>query len=165
MLLEQEMASIIKYALDNSGNPAPYYYEVPEGFVVPAAYFPVPEITTRGDTLLTYAAEFVWFIKFFHSTTQEAQALAFEVLSALQANRNIIPLIDTSGNYTGETFRVKDPEIKTADDGAVQLTISWDSRRPYNNDSADAPTANKINVRIALKKYENAVEKFSAALS
>ena len=53
-MLEQEMASIMKYVIDRAGKPAPYYWEVPAHFVVPSAYFPMPEIDTGGETFLTY---------------------------------------------------------------------------------------------------------------
>ena len=36
-MLEQDMASIIKFVLENAENPAPYYWNVPENFMVPAA--------------------------------------------------------------------------------------------------------------------------------
>ena len=39
-MLEQELASIIKFTLDRAGNPSPYYWNVQENFCVPAAYFP-----------------------------------------------------------------------------------------------------------------------------
>lgn len=133
-MLEQEIASIIKYTLDEAENPSPYYYEVPEDFAVPAAYFPTPEISTRGETFLTYAIEYVWFIKFFHNTTQEAYSLAFKALSAIKGNKNLIPLIDTEGETTGEYFRIKDPSLNKIDRGAVQLQIEWTSRRPYNTE-------------------------------
>ena len=47
-MLEQEMASIIKFVLDRAGGPSPYYWNVPRHFCVPAAYFPTPEIDTGG---------------------------------------------------------------------------------------------------------------------
>ena len=53
-MLEQEMASIIKYVLDRAGGPSPYYWNVPRHFSIPAAYFPTPELDTGGETFLTY---------------------------------------------------------------------------------------------------------------
>ena len=131
-MLEQEIASIIKFVLDKSEKPAPYYYNVPRSFAVPAAFFPVPEITTNGETFRTYRMEYDWFIKFFHSTTEKAHAKAMMALTAILENRNLIPLIDTDGTPTGKGLRINDPAIKPLDDGAVQLKISFISRRPYN---------------------------------
>jgi hypothetical protein len=130
-MLEQEIASAIKFVLANSENPAPYYYEVPQDFLVPAAYFPVPEISSKGDTFRTYALEYVWFIKFFHKDEVSAYALGFKALNALRSGGNLIPLVDEAGAFTGRGFRLKDPSLKRID-GAAQLTLLWDSPRPYN---------------------------------
>lgn len=132
-MLEQELASIIKFTLDKAGNPSPYYYEVPEHFMVPSAYFPTPEIMTGGDTFLSYSMDYTWFIKFFHKTSQKAYELGLQVLTAIKGNRNIIPLIGTDGReISGEAIRTSDPQLKILDDGAAQLQIEWTSRRLYN---------------------------------
>lgn len=92
-MLEQEMASIIKFVLDNAQGPSPYYWNVPQHFCVPAAYFPTPEIDTGGETFLTYYMDYVWYIKLFHKTGQGAYSLGFSVITALKAARNLVPLI------------------------------------------------------------------------
>jgi hypothetical protein len=131
-VLEQEIASIIKFTSDAAGNPAPYYWDVPRSVAVPAVYFPSPDIGTGGDTLATYKMEYDWFIKFFHKTTEDAYALGLKALTALKVCRNLVPLIDTEGKATGRGIRIDDPELKKVDDGAVQLKITFTSRRPYN---------------------------------
>lgn len=90
-MLEQELASIMKYTLDRAGNPSPYYYEVPQHFTVPAVYFPTPEITTGGETFATYNMEYAWYIKFFHKSSQEAYALALAVLTAIKETVTLFP--------------------------------------------------------------------------
>lgn len=135
-MLEQELASIIKFTLDRAGNPSPYYYEVQKHFNVPAVYFPTPEIETGGETFLTYNMEYIWFIKIFHKTSEEAYSLGLSVLTAIKGNRNLIPLIDETGERVEGNVRVKDPKLKVLDNGAAQLTLSWTSRRPYNAEEA-----------------------------
>lgn len=132
-MLEQEIASIIKYVLNKAGSPSPYYDEVPEGFLVPAVYFPTPEISSKGDTLSTYALSYVWFIKLFHKDTPSAHMLGVNVLTALQSGHCRIPLITNDGTETARAFRLKDPSMKAIDgaNGVVQLTLTWDSPRPY----------------------------------
>lgn len=132
-MIEQETASIIKYVLDSADNPAPYYHNVPESFVFPATYFPVPEILTRGETLRTYACEFDWYIKFFHKTTQEAYQLAYRAMTEIVANRRLVPLIKLDGSLEKTGLRIIDPSVKAVDDGAAQLYVRWTSRRPYND--------------------------------
>ena len=133
LVLEQEVASLIKFILDSAGNPAPYYNEVKENFVVPSIYFPSPEIDSDGETFNTYRLGYIWRVKLFHKTTEDAYAMALKVLVALKAARNLIPLIGEDGEETGELLRIEDPEAKKLDSGVYQLTINWDSRRPYND--------------------------------
>ncbi len=131
-VLEQEIASIIRYILDASPGVSPYYWKLPQDFLVPAVYFPPPVFTMRGETFLTYALEYDWFIKFAAGRDEDAQALAATALNALSADRRLVPLIDEQGERTGRLLRLKDPELKQADDNAYQLELRWDSRRPYN---------------------------------
>lgn len=134
-MLEQEIASIMRFTLDRAGSPTPYYKEVPQDFLVPAVYFPVPEIGSRGDTLSTYALEYSWFIKFFHWDTQTAHDMAFRVFTAMLSARNLVPLIDTDGRPVGKGIRLKDPSMKKIEgaSGVVQLSLAWDSPRPYDD--------------------------------
>lgn len=132
-MLEQEVASIIKFTLDKAGNPAPYYDEVKKDFIIPSCFFPAPEIKTDGDTLSSFNMQYRWYIKFFHVTTAEAYQLALAVLIALKKARNLVPIIGTDGEETGEFLRLSDPEIKKLDDGVYQLILEWDSRRPYED--------------------------------
>ena len=133
--MEQEIASVASYVLENAGGTLnPYYYDVPESFSFPAAYFPRPEITTRGDTLNTYAFCYAWYPVIFGQTTEEAYDLAASVLSAFKRGRNLVPLLSReTGEPTGEYLRLDDPSIKPVDRGAVQIMASWDSRRPYKS--------------------------------
>lgn len=136
-MLEQEIASIIKFILEAAENPTPYYYNVPQDFCVPAVYFPVPEILTGGDTFQTYYTEYSWYIKFFHKTTQEAYQRALKAITSIKEHRNLIPLIDKNGNNTGSGIRIADPLLKIVDDGAAQLEIYFTSRRPYKQTDAE----------------------------
>ena len=130
--LEQEIASIIRFILDATTGLTPYYQQVPDSFTVPAVYFPQPIFAARGETFLTYALEYDWFVKFFASTDGEAQAHAARALNAICAARLLVPLIDEQGQPVGRGVRLKDPELSKADDNAYQIRLQWDSRRPYN---------------------------------
>lgn len=130
-MLEQDLASIMRFLTEQSGNPAPYYNNVPESFRVPAVYFPRPEITSDGDTLNTYALDFSLFVKFFHRTKEDAYELGYTALTALLDRRNRIPLIDESGSRAGRFIRIRDPTLRAVDENAVQLQIDWTSRKPF----------------------------------
>lgn len=139
-MLDREIASAMRYLIDAAEEPNPYYYNIPEDFLTPAIFFPQPEITSRGDTLKTYALEFSWFVKFFDKNTQSAHLRAFAALTALQYKMCVVPLLDESGGLAGRGFRVNDPSVRVVDDGAVQLTLTWDSPRPY----FEAPTEKMV---------------------
>ncbi len=147
-MLEQEMASIIRFVLEKSGKPSPYYWNVPQNFMVPAVYFPPPEIDTGGETFLTYNMDFAWYIKFFHNTMQGAYTLGSAVVTAIRAARNLIPLIAEDGSVIeGSWVRVNDPRLIPLDDGAAQLAISWRSRRPYD-DGAEPPQTSVFHIQL-----------------
>lgn len=131
--LEQEIASVIRFILDSVPGITPYYWDIPEGFVVPSVFFPQPELTPLGDTFASYAVEYDWYIRFFASTDEDAYASAAAALNALCAARLLVPLIDKTGAAAGGGVRLKDPGgVKRLDTGTAQLTLHWDSRRPYN---------------------------------
>ena len=130
--MEQEMASIIKFVLTAAGNPAPYYYSVPKDFVIPAMYFPTPEITSDGETFVTYGLDYAWYISVFAATSRAANTMGALVLNAIRAARNLVPLIDQTGKDTSQGVRLRDPEMVTIDEGIVQIKIRWRTRRPYH---------------------------------
>jgi hypothetical protein len=136
MTLEQEVASIMAFTLHAANDPHPYYYDVPEKFAFPAMYFPQPEITTRGETFRTYASEYAWYINIFAETTEAAHALGLGVLTQLKRARNVVPIIDETGQSTKEVLRLKDTSLRKIDTGVVQLGLEWTSRRPYDANEA-----------------------------
>lgn len=146
--LELELSSIFEFVIKAADNPQPYYENIPESYYVPAAYFPVPELVTYGDTFTTYAAEYSWYINFFHSSSQDAYILASKALTAIAEAHNLIPLIDADGNKTGRGIRIKDPKIKPVDDCSVQLLIRFISHRPYNDPEGIKMQINKTLIRL-----------------
>lgn len=146
--MEQELASIFNFVLKAADDPYPYYENIPESFHVPAAYFPIPEISTGGDTFNTYGAEYSWYVNFIHSTTQEAYKLALKALTAIKERRNVIPELDEKGNKTGGGIRINDPELKVIDDCVVRLLIRFVSHRPYKNPESIKMQINKALIKL-----------------
>lgn len=157
-MLDEELASIIRFVLAAAGNPTPIYHEMPENFVVPAIYFPPPELATDGDTLSTYTVEYTWFVKVLHVRDDTAYAMARDVLTAIMRARRFIPLFGADGKATGKGFRLKDPELKTLDKsgigGGAQLTLTWGSRRPYADLAAQKMQRYNLDINEA---YQSAV--------
>lgn len=157
--LEQEVASIVKFILDRAGGPAPYYWNVPSNFVIPAVYFPPPEIETGGETFLTYNMDYVWYVKLFDKTKQDAYAMGLNVLAAIKAERNLVPMISEDGSTIPQSWvRINDPTLKVLDDGAAQLTVRWRSRRPYSDSLADPAKAQTVSVDIIGKPAGRTIE-------
>ena len=172
-MLEQEIASIMKFTMDKAHNPSPYYWNVQEDFSVPAIYFPTPEIATGGETFSTYRMEYAWYIKIFHKTTEEAHALAFHVLTAKKRSRNLIPLITEAGERAAGGVRIDDPQLKMLDDGAAQLSLGWVSRRPYDEETSQKMQTYEVegwnNPDIYLERhipaaFAAAIEKYAVTL-
>jgi hypothetical protein len=130
--MERELASIAKFMLNAAGNPGALFEEVKQGAPIPSIYFPTPEMGTGGETFKTYRVEYAWYLVFFHRSTREAHEMALSVLTAIKGGRNIVHLVDIKGSATRETIRLGEPSIKPIDTGAVQLTVTFISRRPYN---------------------------------
>lgn len=145
--MEQELASIFSFVLKSADNPMPYYRDIPQDFIVPSVYFPVPEITTSGDTFNSYGAEYNWYVKFIHSTTQEAYSLALKALTAIKENRNLIPLLDKNSSKIGG-IRIKDPDLRVVDECAAQLSIRFVSRRPYIHASGEKVQDFAVDIKI-----------------
>lgn len=153
--LEQEIASVIRFILDSVPEITPYYWDIPEGFVVPSVFFPQPELTPLGDTFASYAVEYDWYIQFFASTDEDAYASAAAALNALCAARLLVPLIDETGAAAGGGVRLKDPGgVKRLDTGTAQLTLHWDSRRPYNRVDCQKVMHYNLDLKTAEGKTE-----------
>ena len=133
-MIEQELASIAKFILTAAGNPTPYYWNIMEDFSRPSIFFPSPEIDSEGETFRTYRLDYVWFLQFFHNSTTEAHYMALSAYEAIKKARNLVPLIDENGEKLTagiKGIRLDEPRLKPIDDGVVQLTIRFASRRPY----------------------------------
>lgn len=135
--LEQEVASAARFIISALDGVSPYYWEMPADFMVPAVFFPTPEIETAGDSLDTYEMAFTWHVKLFHKTDGEAQNLAQTALVAIKNARNCLPLYNEDGGAVGKRFRVLDPSIKQVDRGAWQLELRWHSPRYFGDESGD----------------------------
>lgn len=170
--IEQEIASIMKFLIDQT-KVVPYYWKIPSNFVVPSIYFPMPEIDTDGETFLTYAMEYSWYIKIFHEKEEDAYSLGLMAVTKIRAARNLIPLILEDGSkIKGSWIRVNDPKLKILDDGSAQLTLNWRSRRPYNDTLEEVQHSQSFNVDMFMKSgkeisdtYAEALEKYAVILN
>lgn len=135
--MEQELASIAKYIITTIGNSVhPYYRNLPENFRYPAVYFPVPDITTDSDTFSTYRSDYVWCVTFFHNSKQEAYELALTALTAIKRDRNLVPLLASTGAQVGKRLlRLNDPSLRCTSENSAMLVISLAVRKNYKDTS------------------------------
>lgn len=164
-MIEQELASIMSYISEKAQAPSPYYYKVPRNFVIPAVYYPVPEIVTGGETFSTYGVDYTWYIKFFHKSEHEAYSIGLLALTAIREERNLIPLIDENGSkINGCWLRVNDPKLKGLDDGTAQLTIRWKSRRPYKDTQKMAQRSQLFYLDVFMKSGKQISDAYTKTL-
>lgn len=150
--MDQEMASVMRFLISHAGEISPYYWNVPEKFMVPAIYFPPPEVDTGGETFDSYRMDFDWYIKIFHKTAQGAYAIGNALLTAIRSARNLIPMVAEDGSIMENAWvRVDDPRLKVVDGMTAELTMSWRSRRPYEDTVQEVQQAQVFHLETFLK--------------
>lgn len=147
-MIEQETAGIIRFIRDTLSEAVAYFWDIPQGFQMPAVYFLAPEADSAGDTLSTYRLNYIMYVKLFAETTQQAQSMAIRTLNAIRQCGNLIPLYKEDGTAEGFGFRLRDPQIKPVDTGVYQLTLQWNSEREYKEGSATK--AKEIHINLTL---------------
>lgn len=135
-MIEREVASIIRFILDNAGEITPYYNSVPANFLVPAVFFPPPEASDGADTLYSYSATYLWPITFHASTSEEAYATALLVLHELKRKRSRVPYLHDDGKKDERGMKISSAEVKLVDECVAQLLLTFKARKGLmTNDS------------------------------
>jgi hypothetical protein len=126
--LEQELASVIRFCLNQEPFKKFYTKRMKEGFEYPSLYCPPPQMVGGQDTLSSYLKTYLWPIKVFDKDSEKAVQKAENIANKIMALRFYIPLVDPDGQETGDFLRFKRVEAKEIDDGVAQILLSWDSR-------------------------------------
>lgn len=151
--MEQIAASIARYILTAAGeNITPYYNDLKAGFKVPAVFFPEFEVGTSREDFDTYAFNNAWYVKFFHSTTENANTLAKRVLAKIVGGRYLVPILNKDGTETGRKIRILRAEIKKADDCVYQLWLDWDESYEYDDLSKQSEKMQTYDISLNLKE-------------
>ena len=102
----------------------------------------------------SFRYEYSWYVKVFSNNAQQAHNIALKIIDAIVSNRNLIPLVDETGEPLPYGVRIKNPEMKNIEDSpsAVQLYIRWQSSRPYR--SENAKRAMDLIMSISAKGYD-----------
>lgn len=150
--MEQIAASIARYILTAAGNITPYYNDLKEGFKVPSIFFPEFEVGTSREDFDTYAFNNAWYVKFFHSTTEQACSLAKRVLAKIVGGRYYVPILNKDGTDTGRKIRISRAEIKKVDDGVYQMWLDWDESYEYDDLSNKSEKMQTYDISLNLKE-------------
>lgn len=130
--MNQEVGSIMKTFYDLYPVTV-YESNVPKDFEMPSMYFPVPTIINGNDTNMTYEKTFSMSVKLFHSDDVIAGIKAEMIADEISANKNVIPIVDSDGELTGDFIRLTKLETR-AGEGFMSLVLGWDSNYHYNRE-------------------------------
>lgn len=150
-MLQDELASIIGYFY--SRQPIEFYTDrMPEDFFVPSMYFPLPVMSSGGDTLYGYKNTYQLFVKFFANRTPDALQAAGKIAESLKRKRFLIPLLSKEdGAATGRFVRLDaGMDIKELSEGIAQLSLKWRSRYPYEREVYEK--MGKLYLTVNMKK-------------
>lgn len=136
--LGQVLASAVRYIQDNSGIcAAPYFGEVPEDFIVPSMYFPIPRVGSRKATLSSYCCTLSMECWFMAMDEWEAYRHASGVQRCLLRDGCAIPMVGRDGEASGWSVRATDPEVRKIDGRTVRLSFGLSHYFSFQGEAAE----------------------------
>ncbi len=122
--LGQSLASAVSYIQNHSSIEAlPYFDEIPEAFVVPSIYFPVPRVICKKVTLASFCFTVMVNCQFMAVDQWEAYQYAADVRDHLLVDHCAIPILKKDGLPEGNYMRITEPEIRKIDNRSIQLSF------------------------------------------
>ena len=143
MSMEMEIGSLMAYVY--SKYEAEVYTErMPQGFTLPALYFPPPIVLSTPFTSHSFQNDYSLVIKLFHEDEQGAFSEAERVANAIRKSRYCVPRRNEDGTPANRLIIVSEIDTRMVDSGSIvmgvaQITVNWKSRYVY-----DFPTYEKI---------------------
>lgn len=125
--LQQCLASAVRYIQEHSRagiTAAPYFDELPENFIVPSIYFPVPRTESRRATLSAWRTDIHMECWFAAATDWEAFRYADRVRDSILADGCAIDIMGRDGAPSGEKFRVTEPGVRKEESRIVRLAFA-----------------------------------------
>ncbi|MCI9645333.1 MAG: hypothetical protein HFH40_00715 [Lachnospiraceae bacterium] len=146
--LGQVLASAVRYIQDNSGiYAAPYFDKVPEDFIVPSMYFPIPKVGSRKATLSSYCSTLSMECWFMAMDEWEAYRHASGVQRCLLRDGCAIPVVGQGGEASGWSVRATDPEVRKIDGRTVRLSFGLKHYFSFQGEGAEK--VDNVNVLFA----------------
>ncbi|PSA91487.1 phage portal protein [Bacillus atrophaeus] len=145
--MNSEVGSIMGY-LYNLYPVQVYEEEIPQDFAVPSLYFPPASTADGPDTVSTFQKVYVLNVKLFHKNAQKAHTEAERIADVLRSKRGLIPLLEESGEDTGDFIRLSRIETRVTDDYA-SIVLNWTGRYWYERE--EKPTLNDFDFTSGVK--------------
>ncbi len=118
------LASAVRYIQNHAGiDAAPYFDELPENFVVPSMYFPVPRTESRKATLSSWRTDITMECWFAASTEWEAFGYADYVRDCILADGCAIDIMNRDGTLSGSKVRVSEPNVRKQENRIVRMSF------------------------------------------
>ena len=151
--LGQCLASAVSYIQDHSSIVAPPYFdEIPEAFVVPSIYFPVPRVICKKVTLASFRFTVMVNCQFMAVDEWAAYQYAAEVREHLLVDHCAIPILKKDGLPEGSYMRITEPEIRKIDNRSIQL--SFDLKQYVSFEETEEMKAEDIKFTGILKRED-----------
>lgn len=142
--LEQAFASIIRYVQDHAtAGDKLYFDELPESFVVPSIYFPVPVTESSKATFDTWLTEIYVDVWFMGATDWAASNEACKIRDALLSDECCIDIYEVNGNTSGKKMRLTPPRTSKISERCMKLTVRL---RHYHGFTKDEKSINSIHI-------------------
>lgn len=123
--LQECLASAVRYIQDHAGiDAAPYFDEIPENFIVPSIYFPVPRTETRKATLSSWKTDIQMECWFAAATGWQAFGYAETVRDCILRDNCAMDIINADGTANGQRVRVSEPSIRKQEDRIVCMSFT-----------------------------------------
>ncbi len=134
-MMEQDYASIMRFMLNAWGKEDYYFQEMPEDFVLPSVYFPMPQLMIENNTVSSFKRRYSAYIKIFGEDSKSAQnesySIASKIVTAIAKGKNNIPILDIEGENTNSWVKIRKLNLKKIDNNTHQIKITWDTHDEY----------------------------------
>ena len=122
--LQACLASAVRYIQNHAGiEAAPYFDEIPENYIVPSMYFPVPRTESHKVTLSSWRTDITLECWFAAATDWEAFRYADSVRDSILADGCAIDIMNRDGSLSGSKVRVSEPNIRKQESRVVRMSF------------------------------------------
>lgn len=129
--MDQYESSLARTCLELSGISYLYEDNVPENFMVPSLYFPVPAAFPSVSALGSFRSRYTVYANVFAVSRREAGELAEKIVQGIMRKNCLLPVFEESGADSGKALKLEPPSSKVIDEGMAQVTLSYSIIRFY----------------------------------